>query len=1340
MKKQKILILSLAAVAGMVLTGCSLTPGGSTNDEAPDTSVIEDEIETADEVGTKVALRNAVTPTAQVNMSSAFGYQVLDKTSSTMSVRIIAVVDDYKNLTAASVTSKVVSPRSEKATAGEDEEVIKAEKTFNVTEVYSSLADGDNVSWNGIVESTFAKKYYIIYTLRNIPVAHYYDTIIVKFSATSLAEDAKEFIVNAYGIDGWDSKLTASKISGTTSDYSIKASYSKGADVIIPADHFSVTDCYATKDGTITTIEGYAFTVNAGKITLPDTITTFKYYAFGSISIAEMNIPASLASVSSYSFSSSCKVTNLAYNAISLSATDNANCTATSITVSSSVTSIPNKFFSSSNKPESIVFGGTEAAWEAMKTESNADSGFYYLDVVCADTTYSKVTFHYGEGSLGSYSGDVVVNARNNRLLSDPGSPYVDEKEFKGWFTDESGTSSFDFSNTKVTGDFDLYAVYGEPGDGYSIDKPLAVDTSMNSISASLYPGKDSEYLKFTIPETASADGDWHYFRLDNYTKDDSLSTASSASVSISVFDKDKNALTASTSGLTIRNTSVVQQSTKDTRTIRVFGKANETFYLKASLTGSDDASNNKYVYGDISIKHFTFEGDSVNDAIVLTKDGEGVTPQITDDDNQKVIYKYVADTTEPLILNKTVTKGYPWSNIMIVDASTLEGDPIVDKGSSSTSTYGFDAVAGHTYYVEVSQNETTATNEGKNYFYNLSVTSAPEGYCKSKALDYSIGETVTVKNVNPTGTYYKFTTTKDALYSISTTKGSASYRQKVEIYDSTGAIVSGGTIATSSAGSIFSGSEISLAAGSYTMMVAYDTSSIYTWYDFTFTMSEVSEGDSVNLPKAITPTLGEAMTLKGTEDGQFYKFTASASNYLLADLSALPSGVSVDLLSASGSSLKTKYGTKFAYKTETGTTYILKVSGADEDVSLTFIREDNPALGLDASTAYSLAVDSNGFFDLYPYVQSSSSTQWFKFSVTNDGTYKLFFQATKGGANLTTSGYSADTDLILYDSADSSKSLNSDSSVALVTNDDDAGAHDETLGYSKSGYYEFKLTAGKTYYAKMTIPYSNTYYDALKFGLKEITTGSQASAAEDVGEVASDDTSLTVKGSADGYWSKFLVADGKSMTFALSNENAEAKIYKNSDTKSPVITLKGTTASEATAMPAGTYLIWTKVSDATSLSDVTLALTHGDMPSYSFQNAGGEDDEPIAGSDFDWTKDESTGIWKSNVEGLAKYCSKLTYTFYRAGTFSFDYFVSGEANYDYLEVVQTSADGTKTTHVTKPSGNIDVTSIADATFVSMSFAVAPGDVVTFVYSKDSSGDKGLDAAFLKNIDFDPAA
>ena len=1361
MKKQKLLILSLAALSGLVLTGCDLTPDHSSKEDTPASSVIDDAVETSDALGTKIAL-SAVTPTKAVNMSSVFGYQTLDRTSSTVSIRLIAVVDDYKNLTGASVTSKVVSPRSDKNTAGDNEETIKDEQEFSVSSVYSSLKD--DATWTGTIDSSFTKKYYIIYTLKNIPVAHWYDTVIVKFKATSTADAEQTFIVNAYGLIGNDSRLTVSEIDTGTGKYKITAcAATAGSDIYVNGDYLNITNQYATKAGTITTLANGAFAPKysvaqkMGKIVLPDTITTISVNAFRYYTIDELNIPSSVTSVAYdafYTASNPSKPTvtavTLHYNATNLSSSAVSGLYAKNIIVGANVTSLPNKFFygsltsssTSSYFPESIKFLGTEAAWASLQNTSNASNGFFALDAVCVDTSYSTVTFHYGSGTLGDKTGDVVVSHRNNRTIDNPGNPIpASGLEFKGWYTGEDHATEFDFT-ASITGNTDIYAWYDTPASGYSMANPLAVSASAsNSFTATLYPGKEYEYIKFTVPETATA-SDWYYFQVDTSSSvRDSVNSTASISGSIAIYtsasENDALTIDSTSSGCKLTSTAIAQTVDSDLNYVRLYAAPGTTYYIKAGLTSVSDASDSKYCYGTLAMKLFTFDNDSVDEAIEMNA-GDSVSPSAPSTD-QRVLYKFAA-TSSKLMTLKCVDTNSNCKYVYVVDYTSSTRELVATEDCGSGFEISFNAVADHTYFIE-----TTFRYASKSY--TLTLNEAAQGYNSDMPLDYTIGTTISVDRINSyintknsyeAGSFYTFTTTESKLYSISTTNPSSNYKNKVVIYDSTGTAVD--TATSDSTGKAITGHEVTLASGTYTMSVEYLGSSSYnpstasTWTAFDFTMKEVLAGDSLALPANIEES---TQNLAGSVSGKFYKFTATADNYLVIDLTNLPAGAAATLLTGDGkgTDLKAKVDGKLVYKTVTGTSYVLKIYGADGNASYSFSRADSIEIGRDASTAYTLDI-SNGLAGITPYVDNDADRYvWLKFAVDKDATYKVFFQATLNGNGAT----SADTRLSLYDSIENANSSNR--MTPTVDNDDDKSAHPETLSTSNGAYYEFALTAG-TYYAYAKLPRPYKYYDTLKLGVKEKTAGSAYDVATDLGEVTSSTESLTAKTNTDGYWSKFTLASADNLKLsmdALAAGTVSAKVYSANDTSTPLGTFTSGSGSLSASLAAGTYYVaLTSDSDVTT-SEATIKIAHETASYYSSSTTGGTDTSSnnnttltTTDASYAWKdcSDES-GVLMSGCKGVNRGKSILTYTFTQKGTFYFAYAFSGESKYDYLYISHTS--GEATSQVMNGYSAANGTSLySSLAWTSLSVSVEAGDTIDFIYRKDGSGNTGLDAAYLK--------
>lgn len=1364
MKKQKILILSLAMITGLIATGCSHFDSPS-DDLVPSESVIDDAVETSDEVGRKVAL-SATVAENKVNMSSSFGYQILDKKESTMSVRIIAVVDGYKDLTSASVTSKVVAPRSDKATAVDGEETIKEEQTFSVGAVYSSLTDDANISWNGD-KPTYTKNYYIIYTLRNVPVAHYFDTIIVKFSATSTETVSQEFIVNAQGIEGENKYVNFEKLDGTTDEYYISGtndSLINNTEIFVSPDHFTVTDNYAVKDGKITAIGARGFNNSSSHVisnlVLPDTITTLKEWAFYQPCVKKVNIPSSVTTIEASAFygSSYYAFETLTYKATNLVNDNNAGLYAKNIVVDASVESIPNAFFSASNEPESINYGGTEAEWVTLQNENNKDSGFFALDAVCLDTTYHDVTFHYGEGKLGTVTGDVIVSARNNRTVSNPGSPLLTGKEFSGWFLDSEGNTPYDF-NDLVTGPLDIYAVYGTPADGYSLDQPRVITpSSAQNFTATLYPGKTYECIKFTVPTDAglSTDGDWYYFQVDTDSciKDSSISGSYSVSQKIEVYQSDKTTKITS-SDLAISTANVVQSGYSGPT--RIFAKPGDTYYLKMAMSSSPTSYPN---YGTLAMKFFTFDNDTIAEAVSMSLDTP-VAPNFVSED-QKIIFKYAAPATASLVLKRNeygASKRYLTAKVYCEDDLTTATSTIVGWGAGSAS---LDVLEGKTYYIEITPRSDYLDSDILDQMPDYTLTAAPAGYSRAGALDYELGTSETVSAVNTAagsgydaGTFYKFTVTDEsALYALTTQVGSSSYKQKVIIYDASGSEKK--TFESSSAGMIMKKQEVTLTAGDYTMFVGYSSSSTISasaWVDYNFNLGKVAAGDSVNLPADITIGYDADTTLASTTDGKFYRFTADASNFLTIDTSNAGTNVSVSLLSSAGKSLKSTTNNQIIYKTTADTQYIIQISGADADAVLRFSRSDTAETGESAETAYAMSFGADGLMDMTPY--ATGNDVYFKYTATESGTYKMYFQATLAGAAPSYSSAADSRIRDVYDSTDSSASA----LTAIVNIDDDKSAHAETIA-QYSGYAEYAFEEGKTYYLKLKVPSISSYFDTIKFGIAKKVAGASADMATDLGTIASGISSMTVSMNESGYWSKFTISSPSEMTFstsALAVGDATLGFYASEASATPMF--KITSGEENTSvLLAGTYWIRVIATEGSTETSIPVNVTCTE-PSYgismtygtgSYSDRTGAPTTAATDSTNGWSvyanvSDGDGVVYTSGQKGVNYGKSALTYTFTEAGTFSFSWAFSGEnrQNYDYLYITHTSGGKTvdaDTMNGSSESSSAGVDSYSELTWTDVTITVAAGDTITFLYTKDSGSNGDLDAAFIKNVVFTPAA
>ena len=144
----------------------------------------------------------------------------------------------------------------------------------------------------------------------------------------------------------------------------------------------------------VTTMYGGVFAgcKNLEEVHLPDSITTLGGWAMSSSSLKKANIPAGVTSTGSTIFSSGARLEELDYDAANLVNTNEYRNNVNVLKVSAGVQSLPEKFFASGYGPTKVIYEGTEAQWAALKTDTNANNGFFIDEVYCSDTTTSTVT------------------------------------------------------------------------------------------------------------------------------------------------------------------------------------------------------------------------------------------------------------------------------------------------------------------------------------------------------------------------------------------------------------------------------------------------------------------------------------------------------------------------------------------------------------------------------------------------------------------------------------------------------------------------------------------------------------------------------------------------------------------------------------------------------------------------------------------------------------------------------------------------------------------------------------------------------------------------------------
>lgn len=880
-KNTKLLVLSLTSLMGLGLMGCDMAKAIPTNEKA-EPEVIQDEATESDAIGNLLRL-NLDTPVTSetVNFAPAIGYQVFNETPEKMSLRIFAVVDGYKAISAAKITSKVTSYREDKTVAPQDETVIKAETEFQVTGVYSSIKSDLGVTWSELVSAVdFPTPYYMVYTLNNIPADHYFDTITLTFSATADTEKTKTLVFNPMGIHGdYATNIRYEVIEGTGTYKAFKKSAGSSIKhAYLPQKHVEITDFYAKPLGDIVALNPgdntgvFESWSNLEEVHLPDSITTIGGWGMSSSSLKKANIPVGVTSTGSTIFSSGARLEELDYDAANLVNTNEYRNNVNVLKVSAGVQSLPEKFFASDYGPTKVIYEGTEAQWAALKTDTNANNGFFIDEVYCSDTTTSTVTYHYGDGKIGEVTGDVATTAINGHLLKNPGNPVPNEagKEFKGWFLDANFQTPADFT-AEVSGNLDLYAKYDDFGPGISMDNPTILDpNSPASFSANLVPGKKAEWMKFTMPATA-AHGDWYYLFVDkdHSNLDASISNTSYMSPAITVYDENQAEITLSGSNK-ITNSTKVQKVDGDAYKVRFYAEPGETYYFKATLATSSTSN----AYGTIAFNLETYDNDTEAEAIDLAF---GVHADVNNvSKNHRVIYKYVATETKTIAVYKTQTNG-KYGGFEVVDAADKSAS-LCFYNRSSDGFATFEAEVGHTYLIEAYADSAYTANS----YVTIYVDDTPAGMSEDKPIGLALETEVTVPDVHTQYVYYSLTLEEESTIKFVLSGGSSYTAKSIEVESET------------AQGASSSGADVTLykvlSAGTHIVKVGY-ASSISSWSSFKLKATKVNAGDDAY--SAVSADLSEtSFTAIATTDGYWYKSSITAVDYLSISASGLDGAV----------------------------------------------------------------------------------------------------------------------------------------------------------------------------------------------------------------------------------------------------------------------------------------------------------------------------------------------------------------------------------------------------------------------------------------------------------------
>lgn len=1097
MKKNKLLIISAASCLGLSLIGAGV---GLALHKAPakGTEVLQDATLPEDAIGARVKLGvddGATDITTTPAIDAKLGLLVKDgETAGTKDVRIYAKLNTVAGVTSAYITRKVTT---------QDGTEVKAEKTIAVGYAYSSLKGNPAIKWYDTTgeapeldeAATADSPYYIVYTLKDIPEDHLLDLLEVKVGVEAGATNSSATITcNAVGIEG-DQAVNCKFIALTAEGYEGEYGAYKDTDltgpVVIPENYYTYAGPVATFMGKVTALSekadltgsngAFEYFSSITSLTLPDTIKFFDSYCLsGCIALTELTLPRDLVTVSTSALRAS-GLKTINYDAINLTTVSSFFEQSDLVfNVSADVESLPKSLVSAAGSVKQVNYGGTTAEWEALKTEDNAGNGLFIDNVICSDTVVHTVTWHIGEGAIGELTGDYESTAIGGKTTEAPGNPKLTGKRFKGWYLDPEGTTPWDPAAT-VNDDLDIYAVYEDFGPGVSAENPYALTTT-GQMSFEMVEGFDKVYMTYTHP--ADATEDWRYLYVD-----DDLSEASDDSptkwlyTKISVYEGtfDEANLIADVGEDTLDDDSTVQEVGNDGG-IRFKAEPGKTYCLLVDPLG--DTTYYDAWYGNLLVKFADHDNDDPATCQTIAKGNEVEVRQDNyDSASPAVLYKYEAGTSESLALTAGRTC---WSDVTIYDVTDPTNVTSVGNNrGTSDSTIILDAEAGHTYIFAVSFNGPTSDEEHT----TLLIGDAPAGSTMGNPASITLGEAVTTSLLNG-HSEYRTVTVEEGDYAFLLEGGTDSYAKYFVVYDAEGTEVIAKTVeeGTSSGwyGSTYGGELLSrahLAAGTYTIEIGYNTTSS-TSTMFQFTMSQVADGDYIGRPLAVDMEASATGTYAAKADGFFLTYTPTAAadgKYLVVTLAKGNESAELHFVDAEGNELlSTAMGGKVGTKLTAGEAVYLKIDGADGDVTLTWVLQDTYEDGQTRDTAYDVTdgIAEAGEANIDYLIAQDAGTYWFKFTVSESGTYTVYSKSTN--IDMSLRGVYAE---------------GSEEKLDMVGDDDDGGAHSYTT-YRYDFAWEMQLEAGVTYYAQAYIGWHSADSTGLYLGAKLAGPGELVSLA----------------------------------------------------------------------------------------------------------------------------------------------------------------------------------------------------------------------------------------------------
>ncbi|MCI7213137.1 MAG: leucine-rich repeat domain-containing protein, partial [Bacillales bacterium] len=303
MKKKTLLIVSTSFALGVGVIGSGV--GALLHQKASAPGVMEDATLPSDEIGARVRLGaegDATTdPTvAAPTFVNTLGYRLIDEESGAKSIRVYAVLNGYKGLNSASVTRKV-----EDSTGAS----VMKEKTIEFGYVYSSIKDAESVTWDDALpaETDTTKNYFVVFTLKNIPEAHWLDKLSVTFAVDNGAiVKSAEALANVKGLMEQEVGVGVTLAQAESGVIFAMKSHGAITEAVVPENYYKYEGHVATYVGKVTRLGdpddnmhgAFENCSSLTSVTLPDTITEMGGWSFSSSSkLTAVRLPRDLANI-----------------------------------------------------------------------------------------------------------------------------------------------------------------------------------------------------------------------------------------------------------------------------------------------------------------------------------------------------------------------------------------------------------------------------------------------------------------------------------------------------------------------------------------------------------------------------------------------------------------------------------------------------------------------------------------------------------------------------------------------------------------------------------------------------------------------------------------------------------------------------------------------------------------------------------------------------------------------------------------------------------------------------------------------------------------------------------